>query len=95
MALVPRCINPFIPPAHNAAHPQPKNLLNLDMCLGRLAEKFLPELRYSRLANVSGTVRGRIRILEDTILSHQLHHPGYIMPVESIIKIKDDANSGF
>jgi hypothetical protein len=86
-------IHPVVPPAHNAADTQAKNLLDLDMGLGRLGEKILPKLSYGFLPRVHGAVRGGIRVFEDTIVAHQLHHSGDIMTVEGLVERNDDAHA--
>ena len=56
-------IHPFISPAHNAADTQAKNLLDLDVGLGRLGEEILPKLSYGLLARVHRAIGGGIRVL--------------------------------
>ena len=88
MTPFPCYIHPVISPAHYAAHTQAKNLLDFDVSLGRLAEEVLPELGHGFFPRVNNAIWGRIRVLEDTILAHQLHHPGDIMTIEGFIELQ-------
>ena len=92
MSLFPCHIYPVVSPAHNAPHTKAKNLLDFDVCLGRLAEEVLPKLSYYFLPQVHSAVGGWISVFEDTIIAHQLHHTCDIMTVEGLIERKDDAD---
>jgi hypothetical protein len=84
-------IHPVVSPAHNAPNTKAKNLLALDVGMGRLAEEVLPKLSYYFLPRVHSAVGGWISVFEDTVVAHELHHTRDIMTVEGLIELKDDA----
>jgi hypothetical protein len=92
MSLFSCHIYPVVSPAHNAPNTQAKNLLDFDVGMGRLAEEVLPKLSDYFLPRVHSAVGGWIRLFEDTIVAHKLHHTCDIMTVESLIEPKDDAD---
>jgi hypothetical protein len=61
----------------------------LNVSLGRFVEELLPELVNRILFRIHGAVGSWSRVLEDTILAHQLHHTGDIMAVEGLIELED------
>ena len=87
-----RHIYPVVSPVHNAPKTKAKNLLDLDVGMGRLAEEVLPKSSYCFLPRVHSAVGGRISVFEDTIVAHKLHHTCDIMTVEGLIELKDDAD---
>lgn len=92
MAWVTRRIDPVIAPAQNAAVAKAKDLLGVDMGLGRGAEEVVPKLCNGRFAGVGGAIGRRIGIFEDTVVGHQLHHSVDIMAIEGFVELKHQAN---
>jgi hypothetical protein len=85
-------INPLVSPAHNAPKTDAKNFLDFDMGMGRLAEEVLLKPSHCFLPREARAVRGWLSVFKDTIVTHQLHHPCYIMTVEGFIEFKDDSD---
>jgi hypothetical protein len=85
-------IDPLVFPTHNAPKTDAKNLLDFDMGMGRLAEEVLPKPGNCFLPRVDSAVRGWLSVFEDTIVTHQLHHPCDILTVEGFIELKDDSD---
>ena len=61
----------------------------------RLTEEALPELSDCLLARVCSAIWRRRCVFEDTIVAHQLHHPFYIVTIESLIEFKHHAQRCF
>src|SRR5262245_43002081 len=95
MPLAPGSIYPVVSPAHDAPRTKAKDLLDLDMSMGRIAEEILPELRDSFLSRVHRTVRGWSGVFENAIVAHKPHHTRDIVAVKSLIELKDDADRRF
>jgi hypothetical protein len=85
-------IYPVVSPAHNAPLTKAKNLLDLDVGMGRRAEEVLPKLSYYFLPRVHSAIGGWISVFEDTIVAHKLHHPCDIMVIKGLIELKNDAH---
>ncbi len=86
MPLFPRRVCPFMSPAGYTAPAQAKNILKLNMRLGRLAEETLPKLRNRFLTCVHCAIRGRRTIFKGADFTQQRHHSRHIMPVQRFIK---------
>jgi len=94
MSLFAGGIHPIVAPARHTAEPQAENLLNLDVSLGRGKEEIVPKAGNRFLPYVYRAIGGWVRVLENAIVAHQLHHPGDIMAIEGLIKLKDHAHTG-
>jgi hypothetical protein len=95
MSFFPCRIRPVVSPAHNAPGTKAKYLFDLDLGMGRLEYEVPPKLSYDFLTRVHGAVGGWTGVFKDTIVTHKLHHPRDIMPIEGFIELKNDAHRRF
>src|SRR5690348_6044830 len=95
MALCSGGIDPGVLPAHNRPHAQAEDLLDLNMRMWRIAKEIVPELCDGCRARIWRAIRSRARVLEDTIIALELHHPGHIMAVKRFVERKHSANTRF
>ena len=94
MSLLAGSIHPVVSPAQHTAEAQAKNLLNFDVGLGRGEKEVVPKPSDRFLPGVYRAIGGWLRVLKNSIVAHQLHHPGDIMAIEGLIKLKDHAHTG-
>ena len=85
-------IHPSVCPTHNTPLTQPKDLLDLNMGLGRRVEKILPKASDYFPPRVDRAIGGGISVFEDTIVAHELHHACNIMTVEGLIEAQNDVH---